>query len=237
MSTFLLQQIVIEQIDKFRKICLWRGADANAKQKPKVARPMVCRSKDEGGLGVLNLQTQNEALLLKLLSKLFNKEDTPWVSLIWEVHYDSGKLAGTTKKGSFSWKDILKFLDKFKGMTGVEINNGKSCLLWEDLWSNEPIMHSCPELYSFVRKKNISFAESATIVPFHGLFHLPLSQQAHVQMLQLQTQMLEIQLNDLNDKWVFIWNSSTFSVKKAYKQMSGHMNLHPVYKWLWKSSC
>jgi hypothetical protein len=166
MSTFLLQQTVIQQIDKFRKICLWRGADVNAKQKPKVAWPVVCRSKDEGGLGVLNLQTQNEALVLKYLSKFFNKEDTPWVSLIWEVHYDFGKLPRNTKKGSFWWKDVLKLLDKFKGMARVEINNGKSCLLWEDLWGNEPVMHSCPELYSFVKKKNISFAESASTVPF-----------------------------------------------------------------------
>ena len=32
MSTFLLQETVIDQIDKFRKLCLWRGVDLNAKQ-------------------------------------------------------------------------------------------------------------------------------------------------------------------------------------------------------------
>lgn len=198
---------------------------------------MVCRSKDEGGLGVLNLQTQNEALLIKHLSKFFNREDTPWVSLIWEAYYESGKLSGTGNKGSFWWRDVLKLLDKFKGMARVEINNGKSCLLWEDLWENEPIIHKCPELYSFVKKKNISFAESASTVPFHGLFHLPLSQQAHIQMIQLQNQMSGMQLNDLPDRWVFIWNSNIFSVNKAYKHLSGHINLHPVYSWLWNNSC
>ena len=50
MSTFLLQQTVIDQIDKFKKLCLWRGADINAKQKSKAAWPTVCRSRDEGGL-------------------------------------------------------------------------------------------------------------------------------------------------------------------------------------------
>jgi hypothetical protein len=38
---------------------------------------MVCLPKDEGGLGVINLKTQNEALLLKNLQKFFNKTDTP----------------------------------------------------------------------------------------------------------------------------------------------------------------
>jgi len=107
MSTFLLQETVIDQIDKFRKLCLWRGADLNAKQKPKGAWPFVCRSKDEGGLGVLNLKTQNEALLTKHLRKFFNREDTPWVSLIWETYYNSGKLFGTTRKASvFFWQAV-----------------------------------------------------------------------------------------------------------------------------------
>jgi hypothetical protein len=48
MSTFLLQQSVIEQIDKFRKICLWRGSDVNKKQRSKIAGAMVCRSKRKG---------------------------------------------------------------------------------------------------------------------------------------------------------------------------------------------
>jgi hypothetical protein len=36
---------------------------------------MVCQSKKEGGLGVLNLRTQNEALFLKNMDKFFNKKD------------------------------------------------------------------------------------------------------------------------------------------------------------------
>jgi len=60
MSTFLLHQTVIDQIDKFRTLCLWRGADVNAKQKPKDAWSMVCREKNEGGLGVIDIKTMAE---------------------------------------------------------------------------------------------------------------------------------------------------------------------------------
>jgi len=61
----------------------------------------VCRSKEEGGLGVLNLKTQNEALLLKHLYKFFNKEDILWGSLIWESYYEIGNLPSQAKKGIF----------------------------------------------------------------------------------------------------------------------------------------
>jgi hypothetical protein len=42
----------IKKIDKYRKHCLWRGADINAKSPPKAAWEMVCLPKSEGGLGV-----------------------------------------------------------------------------------------------------------------------------------------------------------------------------------------
>ena len=38
---------------------------------------MVTKSKEEGGLGVLDLKTQNEALLLKNFHKIFNRADIP----------------------------------------------------------------------------------------------------------------------------------------------------------------
>jgi len=82
MSTFKLHKTVVKQIDKYRKHCLWRGADINAKQPPKAAWELVCLPKKEGGLGVLNLRTQNEELLLKHLHKFYNKMDIPWVHLI-----------------------------------------------------------------------------------------------------------------------------------------------------------
>ena len=101
MGTFLLPKTVIKQIDKFRKHCLWRGANVNAKTPPKGAWNMVCLPKEEGDLGVLNLRTQNEALLLQNLHKFFNKEDIPWVQLVWEKHYQNDKLLSHIKKVLF----------------------------------------------------------------------------------------------------------------------------------------
>jgi hypothetical protein len=65
MSTFHLHVIVREQVDKYRKHCLWRGNDENNRINAKAAWPMVTKPKLEGGLGVLDLKTQNKALLLK----------------------------------------------------------------------------------------------------------------------------------------------------------------------------
>ena len=50
---------------------------------------LVCRPKSFGGLGVMDLSVQNDALLIKHLFKFFNKMDVPWVSLIWDTYYAS----------------------------------------------------------------------------------------------------------------------------------------------------
>jgi len=98
MSTFHLHSTVREQIDKYRKHYLWRGSEENNRINAKVAWPMVTKSKEEGGLGVLDLKTQNEALLLKNFHKFYNRTDIPWVHLIREKYYSNGRLPNHVKK-------------------------------------------------------------------------------------------------------------------------------------------
>lgn len=62
---------VIEAIDKYRKDCLWRGCDFKKKGYNIAAWKLVMKPKDKGGLGIIDLTLQNEALLLKQLDKFF----------------------------------------------------------------------------------------------------------------------------------------------------------------------
>jgi len=129
MCSLEIPKTVIKLIDKFREHCLWRGSSSNGRTMPKVAWEMVSLPKKEGGLGIIDISIQNQALLMKNLDKFYNKKDIPWVSLIWKKHYPNGKLPNHVKKGSFWWKDLLKLIPQFKELTKVQIRNGKTCLL------------------------------------------------------------------------------------------------------------
>lgn len=48
------------------------------------------KPKDEGGLWVVNLSLQNDALLLKQLDKSFNKKEIQWVKPICSKYYPNG---------------------------------------------------------------------------------------------------------------------------------------------------
>jgi hypothetical protein len=68
---------ILNQIDKYMRHCLWRGGDINGCKAPLASWKLVTRPKRKGGLGVIRLRLQNEALLIKNLHKFYSKADLP----------------------------------------------------------------------------------------------------------------------------------------------------------------
>jgi len=77
-------------------------------------------------------------------------------------------------------------LDKFKVFAKVELNDGKTCLLWSDVWDDSIPKLKFPELFSFAKSKTIIVAKVRDTESLQNLFHLPLSEEAYPQFLQLQ---------------------------------------------------
>jgi hypothetical protein len=138
---------------------LWRGNTDTPKQSL-AAWPLVCRPKDKGGMGIINLAIQNKALLTKHLHKFYNKDVTPWVSLIWNTYYDGAVPHATILCGSFWWKDILKLNGIYRAHSVIQVNMGDSTLFWHDTWdflgSSTPIKDRYLRLFSFVLDDKIS---------------------------------------------------------------------------------
>jgi hypothetical protein len=177
--------------------------------------------------------------LLKHLHKFYNRVNTPWVQLVWDRYYPDGKLPKLTSrfKGSYWWRDILKLLDSYKGIAMANVSDGVSCFFWRDLWTNNVLQQTYPELFSYCKDPFASVqkvkAESMPVT----LFHLPLSTEAYVQFQHMQNMLQSVNLNQTPDQWLYQWGSNLFSSSKAYRLLIGNIPVHQVYKWLWKSSC
>jgi hypothetical protein len=116
MCTLKILVTIINAIDRIRRDYLWCGSDENAHRNPQVAWDKVCRPKNKGGLGVLNLKIHNTTLLFKFIHKFYDREYIPWVNLIWANHYSGGKIPHAyPKTGSFWWKDVFRLVDYFRG--------------------------------------------------------------------------------------------------------------------------
>jgi hypothetical protein len=81
------------------------------------------------------LRRQNDVLLMKHLHKFYNKEDLPWVQLVWTNYYGNGKLPGMVKRGSFWWRSIVKLLDMYKGIAQADAGAGDTILFLKDMWN------------------------------------------------------------------------------------------------------
>ena len=82
MCTLQIPVTVLDYIDRARRHCLWRGSNCDAKMKPLVAWKKCSKPKRKEGLGIINLRSQNNTLILKHLDKFYNKKEIPWVKLM-----------------------------------------------------------------------------------------------------------------------------------------------------------
>jgi hypothetical protein len=136
---------------------------------------MVCKPKKNGGLGIVNFQKLNASLLIKILDKFYNHRDIPWVKLVWHAYYQDKVPHAENLCGSFWWKDVLKQVDNFRGVTVVKQGAGDIFLFWSDNWSvngaSHPLMSRFPRLFSFVLNENLSAAMVYAQEDFTSLFH------------------------------------------------------------------
>ena len=157
MCTLKFSPKLIEILDKIRRRCLWiKKTDQGEKSNSLAAWDLVCKPKDKGGLGVINLKIQNEALLSKFLHKFYNKLDIPWVQLTWDTYYVQRTPHVVELVGSFWWRDILKLTPTFRGISKVQVVCGSTALFWKDLWAAQILQDSHPWAFSYAINEDVS---------------------------------------------------------------------------------
>lgn len=207
MCSLKLPVAVVETIGKYRKDCLWRDSDFRKKGYNLAAWKMVMKPKDKGGLGVVDLQLQNDALLLKQLDKFYRKKDVQWVKLIWERYYPDGVPHLGREKGSFWWKDILRLHQQYRGVAMCIPHKEDTISFWDDIILGNLFSLKYPNLHSFAKDVVISLMKVKESENLVNLFRIPMTRQAHNELLQLVDDLSELSNNDHeeNDEWTFIW--------------------------------
>jgi hypothetical protein len=157
-----------------------------------VAWEIAYKPKNWGGLGIIDIEKHNEALLMKHLNNFYNHSDLPWVKLIWSKLYNNNQTLPHARcpVGSFWLKDVLKLFSSFRSLTRCILSRGNSDLFWSGTWSPLPLKEKYPQLFSFSKKPKCPirfFLDNEVEV----IFSLPLSTQAVEQLDEL----MEFELN------------------------------------------
>ena len=154
MSFFELPKGVLEKIDCFRSCFYWQNDQH--KRKYRLAKwEILCQPKDQGGLGIQNLDIQNKCLLSKWLFKLLN-EDGTWQELLRNKYIKDKTLGSCVKKPTDShfWKSLMNVKDVFMDFGSFKVLDGSQTRFWIDTWlGNKPLKDRFPSLFNIVRRK------------------------------------------------------------------------------------
>ena len=99
-------------------------------------------------------------------------------------------------------------------MASRAVGNGTSVLFWLDVWNGHYLQEKLPRLFSFAKNKKFSVAAYLSITDMTSHFHLPLSEQAHQEYIELQGIIQGIQLREEDkDQWSYIWGKKNIRQK------------------------
>lgn len=136
MSAFLLLKGCIKKIQSLCSCFLWSG-DVTKSAFVKVSWDHSCRPKDEGGLGLRNLNLWNKTLSLRLVWLLFADSGSLWVA--WTKRYrlqvQSFWAHDDTKQSSATWKSLLSLRPLASRFIRCEVGDGTKASFWFDQWT------------------------------------------------------------------------------------------------------
>jgi hypothetical protein len=118
----------------------------------------VCSPKNQGGLGVLNLELMNDSLLSKWLWNIENLKGL-WQKIIASKYIQVQPLILVKQKQNDShfWKKILSLRDNFYKYCKTEIGNGLKTSFWKSNWmGNQPLSYQFPVLFDLTYDKDVS---------------------------------------------------------------------------------
>jgi hypothetical protein len=226
---------VRKRLDFYRSRFFWQSDEH--KRKYRLTKwNIICRPKDQGGLGIEVLELKNKCLLSKWLYKILHEQGM-WQELLCNKYLHSKTLSQVTVQPTDSpfWKGIMRVKDDFFQRGHFKLGDGTSVRFWEDRWlGNLPLAENYPNLYHIVQRKNVLVADVLSHVPLNITFRRTLTGVKWTEWIHLCQRLMEVQLSTESDR--FVWNLTTagvFSVKSMYLD---YMDDHPscARKYLWK---
>ncbi|WVZ62771.1 LOW QUALITY PROTEIN: hypothetical protein U9M48_012475, partial [Paspalum notatum var. saurae] len=143
MSFFAIPKGVLKKLDYFRKYRLTKW-------------DILCQPKDQGGLGIHNLDIKNTTLLSKWLFRLLTTEGT-WQQMLRNKYLESKPL---------SQSSLMKVKQDFLQFVNFIIRDGSHIRFWEDRWLGDLMLREqYPCLCNIARDKYTSVASSISTNP------------------------------------------------------------------------
>lgn len=135
MGTVKIPTRIIKELTGLIRRFYWGATDKN-RYLAYVAWDKITRPFKEGGLAIRDLESVNEALLLKVLWQVASGSKALWVSIVVAKYLPRSELWTSKRmyRCSVMWKGIMHLRDKLSPLVRWEIENGKTCKVFSQPW-------------------------------------------------------------------------------------------------------
>ncbi|XP_019435061.1 PREDICTED: uncharacterized protein LOC109341583 [Lupinus angustifolius] len=238
LSLYKAPKAVIQKIESMQKTFLW-GNKRGGKSIAWVSWVNVCKPKNLGGLGDKNFSLFNDSLLVKWTWRRLNDNGSLWGSIL-NSKYGSDTRQCAPNLASVWWKDVWRVTNRdgnagslFWDLTLKVIGNGRSTLVWEDVWCEKhPLMQVFPRLYGLTSNKKILVAEAGMWNNGSWVWELSWRrttfERKDLLIVDLYNHIQNLCCNPtVKDNWKWSLESSgLFTVKSFYSQQIGSVSVH-----------
>jgi hypothetical protein len=164
---------------------------------------VVCSPKDQGGLGIHDLEVKNTALLGKWLFKLLTVEGT-WQTILKRKYIGPKALSQVLWRpgDSHFWAGLMAAKKYFFGLGYFSIRDGSEIKFWEDKWlGNATLREQYLTLYNIICHKGDTIAKVMESSPPNMSFRRDFSGQRLVSCNALLQLLANIQLQSGHDEF------------------------------------
>ncbi|WVZ96381.1 LOW QUALITY PROTEIN: hypothetical protein U9M48_042027, partial [Paspalum notatum var. saurae] len=213
LSFFAIPKGVLKKLEYLRSRFFWQN-DQHKKKYHLIKWDQVRQPKQQGGLGIIDLEVQNKCLLSKWLFKLAN-EDGIWQRLLRNKYLKSKPFGSGSKTPGISHFGLVRF--------------------WEDTWcGSQPLKFIYPSLFKIVRNKSATVADVMSSVPLNVSFRRGLVGERLRAWHELVGVVMRVPMRGGRD--VFKWSlnkTGVFTVNSMYKHLVS--NGIKVSQEIWKT--
>jgi hypothetical protein len=168
-----------------------------------VAWNKILVSKQEGGLGIKNIEVWNKASMLNHIWNLFSKAGSLWVAWT-EVNWLKGRSfwkIPIPSSCSWSWNKILKLRDLAKDFIQFKVGNGSRVFLWLDHW--HPVGYLLDTFgYRIVYDSGFPLQSKLDVIIKNGKWFWPRARSNAI--VEVQSRLPDV---DIGDADLPMWNS------------------------------
>ncbi|XP_058725510.1 uncharacterized protein LOC131596787 [Vicia villosa] len=163
---------VLQEIRTIQSKFLWSGGE-DRKSIHWVCWDTVCKSKEEGGLGIKNVEIMNVALISKWKWRILNENEAVWSGII-RARYGKvklkilvGDMAVVGKKDSIWWRDLMVsdnyerlLVNHFSRAINCSVGNGEDIPFWYACWiDKQPLLEVFPDLFQVTADHLLAVAD------------------------------------------------------------------------------